>query len=470
MAIRKNYLQIKKVRRNKFTLPDFSTGFNLSKDESVLSPAQARECYNFDFSDGTLKDGYGVSEFTAFSGKQVSALYKYRRYDGVWSEFLICYATDGKLYYVKDGGSEVLSMGDLTLSSKPSFISYRLNGEDVVFICSPADGMYVWNGVGDAYKVDGAPKITSMALHGERLFVTVDGEKNSVWFSDDIDPTNWDASLSGGGFIQLIDERGSLNRVISYLGYVYVFRDYGITRISALGSQSDFSVSNLFVSGGKIYPDTVALCGDTVIFLASDGLYAFDGVSTRKILDNLAPLFENKQNACAGYLHGKYYVSFAVSVSDEKVGCEEGEFVNNAMLVFDLSAGVYSLTRGVDVTSFYALDSDMTVVTGDGRAGIIDKSGSYFGVALKKKWSVPKTALSDEREKVIREIYLASARSITVIFRSDEEEQTLIFEGKPTVQRKKAFMKASRIGVDFVSYDTGNCISRPTVHFNVKCV
>ena len=70
----------------------------------------------------------------------------------------------------------------------------------------------------------------------------------------------------------------------------------------------------------------------------------------------------------------------------------------------------------------------------------------------------------------IREIYLASARSITVIFRSDEEEQTLIFEGKPTVQRKKAFMKASRIGVDFVSYDTGNCISRPTVHFNVKCV
>lgn len=204
--------------------------------------------------------------------------------------------------------------------------------------------MYVWDGVNAPYRVENAPDITSMALHYERLFVTVDGEKNAVWFSDDLDPTNWDASLAGGGFIQLIDERGSLNRVISYGGYVYVFRDYGISRITAFGAQTEFSVSNLFVSSGRIYPGSVALCGDTVLFLAEDGLYAFDGVSTVKMLKNLDGLFKNGERSCSYYADGKYYLAFAREETDGKIGCETGAYVNNALLVLDLSSGGYSLS------------------------------------------------------------------------------------------------------------------------------
>lgn len=82
----------------------------------------------------------------------------------------------------------------------------------------------------------------------------------------------------------MIDERGALNRVISYLNYVYVFRDYGISRITAFGAQTDFSVSNLFVSSGKIYPRSVALCGDSVIFLRRTGFICLTEFPPKKYL------------------------------------------------------------------------------------------------------------------------------------------------------------------------------------------
>lgn len=468
MAVSKRYLNLKSKSSSRLTVPSFTAGLDLTLDESILSAAQAKECYNFDFSDGTLKDGYGLSEISGLSGVNVRALWRFRRYVGEWEEFLICYLKNGTLYYKKGEGA-LTRLGDLTLTAPPSFIDYRLNGEDVVFICSPTNGMYVWNGTDEPYKVDNAPAITSMALHGERLFVTVDGEKNTVWFSDDLDPTNWDASLTGGGFIQLIDERGSLNRVISFLGYVYVFRSYGITRISALGAQTDFSVSNLFVSGGEIYPDTVALCGDVVLFLASDGLYAFDGVSTRKILKKLTPLFEKKENSAAAYANGKYYLSFGFDRGTSSVGCEKKNgYVNNAMLVYDLSTGAYYLSRGVDIIGFFGSPEGVIAVTSDGRAARVEKSGSAFGEVLEKKWSLPKTTLSDERRKIVREIYIATATPLTVIMRSDEGERAVSFSGKEGVQRKKTFFDGRRLGFDIVCASSGACVSRPAVHFTKK--
>lgn len=468
MAVSRRYLNVRKKSESRLTVSDFTAGLELTLDESVLSAAQARECYNFDFSDGTLKDGYGLSEIDELSGLNVRALWRFRRFTGVWEELLICYLADGRLYYKKEG-CELTRLGELTLTSVPSFIDYRLNGEDVALICSPTSGMYVWNGTDEPYRVENAPAITSLALHGERLFVTVDGEKNSVWFSDDLDPTNWDASLSGGGFIQLIDERGSLNRVISFLGYVYVFRSYGITRISALGAQSDFSVSNLFVSGGEIYPDTVALCGDVVLFLASDGLYAFDGVSTHKLLKNIAPLFEKKENSAAAYSDGKYYLSFGFTPDDEPVGCEENEsFVNNAMLVYDLSSGAYYLSRGVDVVRFFGSSQGIIAVTSDGRAASIEKNGSLFGRALKKKWSIPRTALSDERRKLVREIYISTATPLTVTMRSDEGSRAIAFDGGTGVQRKKTFFEGRSLGFELVCRSSGAFIARPSIHFIKK--
>ena len=215
----------------------------------------------------------------------------------------------GAVFYRRDGDAAFAQLSGVRFTATPFAVNYRLYGEDVVILCSPRDGMAVWNGKEDAVIVGESPLITSLTLHYERMFVTIAGQKNAVWFSDDLDPTNWNPSLDEGGFIELTDERGRSNRVLSFLNYVYVLRDYGITRLTAQGKQTDFAAANLFVSGGRIYPETAAVCGDAVLFLCSDGFYSFDGVSTRRILKHLDGVLTAKGSPSAAYVGGKYFVS-----------------------------------------------------------------------------------------------------------------------------------------------------------------
>lgn len=461
------YIRTAAAKKSRVVVADFSGGADFYSDESVSSPARAKDCYNFEFSDGALKTGYGLSEYSRFGEIALAAVFLYKRYDPDSEgrdDRLVAVSESGELFSCRVDGTDQPASLDIIFTSAPSFINYRLYGDDVLLITSKSDGMYVWDGVNAPYRVENAPNITSMALHYERLFVTVDGEKNAVWFSDDLDPTNWDASLAGGGFIQLIDERGALNRVLSYGGYVYVFRDYGISRITAFGAQTEFSVSNLFVSSGRIYPGSVALCGDTVLFLAEDGLYAFDGVSTVKMLKNLDGLFKNGERSCAYYADGKYYLAFVREETDGKIGCETGSYVNNAMLVLDLSSGSYSLSRGLDICNFCRPDDGGVIaITGSGRAGRVEKCGALFGVPLKKKWRVPKTDLGELRKKRVREIWLNTVYPISVTLRSDTETKTVDFTGGADVQCKRVAFAGRRIGFDIETSHSFVELSRPSL-------
>ena len=453
------YITVPRVQKLRTGIANFSGGADFFSDESVMNMSTARDCYNFDHSGGALKTGYGLKSYDGFSGLNIKAVWLFTRFDydtGERDDKLIAAGADGKLWYKNAGGEEVLRLGATEFKVTPSFINYRLYGDDVVLICSPEDGMFVWDGKAQPYKVENAPRITSMALHYERLFVTVDGEKNAVWFSDDLDPTNWDASLSGGGFIQMIDERGALNRVVSYLNYVYVFRDYGISRITAFGAQSEFSVGNLFVSSGRIYPGSVALCGDVVIFLAEDGLYAFDGVSTTKLLKNLDGLFSGGENSAAYYASGKYYLAFKRSGGEGNV--------NDALLVLDVNRGGYALGQGLDITGFGKTDDGSVIaITSSGAAGLIVKSGAYFDEPLKKKWRVPITDMGDERRKFVRQVSLATKYPCTLTLRSDEKELKLKFNGAVGIQRKRVSFSGRRIGFDIETDCADAEISRPVL-------
>lgn len=466
--MRDNYIAFAGAAKSRLVIPDFSSGVDFFSDESVTAVNRAKDCYNFCFSDGALKEGYGLIEYERFKGIRPSYVWLYKRYDiekEMQDDRFVIVSEEGELYSCTANGSEpAVKFTGITFTSPPSFVNYRLYGTDVVLICSAREGMYVYDGENTPYHVDNAPNITSMALHYERLFVTVDGEKNAVWFSDDLDPTNWDSSLAGGGFIQMIDERGALNRVISYLNYVYVFRDYGISRITAFGAQTDFSVSNLFVSSGKIYPGSVALCGDSVIFLAADGLYMFDGVSTKKILKGLDTIIESGENACAFYAEGKYYLSFRRKKDEDTVGCEDSSYLNNALLVLDINGGDYSMARGLDITCFcHTAAGSIIAVTSNCDVGTIEKCGRFFSRYLKKKWRVPKTDLGDDKTKFVREICLTINGNVSIVLRSDTREKEVFFRGFEEVKKKRVSFSGRRIGFDIVSTDDSVYVSRPSL-------
>lgn len=299
-------------RKSVLAFPDFARVNTLHAEKS-LSGRDAPEILNFSVNRRALSDGRALEDFATLSGEMIADLFVYRRYDqtlGRRRDSLVARCRSGKCYArgLYDGGAFAEIPG-LTIPDKPVAVNYRLNGEDVLVLCSPAAGMKVWDGSA-VRSAENAPQILSACVHYERLFVTVAGEKNAVWFSDDLDITNWDVSLEGAGFIEMADDGGAILKTVSFAGRVYLFRRYSVARLTAYADQTEFELATLYASSGRILEDTVCVCGDRVMFAAQNGLFIFDGVSTTRVLERLDGILDYGNAAARGcYWNGIYILS-----------------------------------------------------------------------------------------------------------------------------------------------------------------
>ena len=305
-----------------YSVKSFGGGMNTVSEDFLLEQGVAKISYNLSGKTGALRECGGFSAFTLpFDGKEtevtignkaITKVWYYRRFDLPTrknDDRILLLSEDKRLYNIYVNGLDlgVSLVDERQFEETPEALNYRLNGEDVMIFCSGKDKMRVYNGVDTPTVIDDAPALSSICVHGERLFATSPDTLNTLWFSDDLDPTNWNISLDEAGFVEMADENGALLKVLSFFNYVYVFRSYGITRFYATGEQSRFSLMHLFVSSDRIIGDTVCVCGARILFLTQRGLFDFDGSGTVKILDRLSGLFEGEDNsqARAAYFGGK---------------------------------------------------------------------------------------------------------------------------------------------------------------------
>ncbi len=446
-------------RTKKLSLPNFFSGFDSVSDESVLPLSTAKRIYNFDCSSGALTEGWGIKQ-SGITAEDVTCVWQFRRYDPVAEreiKTLMYSCADGSVFAAMPHGYTRLYGVNFTVA--PQTVNYRLYGEDVILMFSAPDGMFVWNGIDPPYKVENAPEVTSFTMHYERMFVTGGDEKNTVWFSDDLDPTNWDLSLSDGGFIQLVDEFGSANRVLSFAGYVYVMRDKGISRITAYGSQKDFSVVNLFTSSGKIYGPTAAVCGDTLVFLADDGLYRFDGLTTRKVAPAVCGALKSSPLSRGAYYDGKYFAAVRLNETDNPDADEN----NDGFLVYDLKTGAVSLTRGVGIKELCPVDGALMAVDTSGRVGVIEKSGEIYGSATEKSWVGGMLDFGTDGVKTVKEFSVdASAPFLLTVF-SERGEKTVSVLPKKGLTTVRVNVSGRKIGFSITCNSPKIRIARPFI-------
>lgn len=329
-------------------ISDFSGGLREDKSEHLRGFSFAKNLENVAVASGSIKTVSSLEELMIknrhidrilatvgkaldFSGGQIFFFKKYNDTTECDENKIVFLDSSLEVYYINlsDSNPRAYELG-ISFSSVPSAINYKLNGEDVLIMASKTDNMVVWNGVDAPEIILDAPKISSMDLHYERLFaISSEGDGCTLSFSDDLDPTNWSESLSDAGFINFSDERGKLLKVISFNDYLYLFRERGITRVYAnTAIQSSFYVNHLFVSGGRINPDTISVCGDRIIFLATDGFYVFDGAETKKLLNGVFLGLDITGEEKAIFFNGVYYllcnkqgerVILAVTISDGSV-------------------------------------------------------------------------------------------------------------------------------------------------------
>ena len=470
----------KKVTNAKINFTNFENAMDTEVDDALLPYKSAKMSYNFNVKNGALKNGYGFKDLTLPPWQEaeeryiippsspVKKMWHYKYYSSERKrsiEELVMYCANGEIHscqIVGDSPFTAKLLENLDTTAVPKAINYRLNSEDTLIISSETDGMwkYVFNNL--IQKVEGAPHIKSMCVHYERLFAVVGGERNRLAFSANLDPTDWSEDLSSGGFIEMQDERGGLNKVISYNDYIYVFRDFGVARVSAYGDQTDFSVSQLFVSSVKLYGETVTLCGNKVLLLARDGIHQFDGYSTSKLNLGIDKLFSgvDNDNACGIYYNNKFFLACRLNFNDgEEVGCEKyaGGYINNALIEIDLSTNEISITRGVDIASMLVLDHEKcskVIASFNGeysnRLGQLTDDGRVFETVLPKVWISPKSNMGyPTKLKHIKECLIKTKTDCKVYIATEKCKKEFFVRGGDISQRIKLNITGEQVEVGF---------------------
>lgn len=492
-------LKGKSVNYKRLNYAHFFNGINVDYNQHIMPVSYSVNTYNFCFNNGALKTGLGIGEVylpnsydvTSKSNRLVnlqnyqfkaSWLYKRENHNmfGLenysYDNKIIFQDVNGDFYFydICNSYDFIVKIENINIPGEASVLNYNLNGVDSILICSN-DGMWVFDSSSvTARKIENAPKIKNMCLHYERLFATVADDRYEIWFSDDLNPTNWNVSLNEAGFIKFNDDYGIVNKVLSFNDYVYVFREYGISKISAYANQTEFDVSTLFVSSGKIFGNSVCVCGNKILMLTQNGIYVFDGYSTSKLNLNIDAMFEGTMNhfVCSCYSNGKYYLACNLNFNDnQKIGCENQEYYNNVLLELDLETNNLNIMRGVDIRNLNSIADDKVNIivacykeNGTFYFGEIGKFGGVYNNVLPKCWKSPLGDLGyPEKLKIVKDVYIKSDVPLTVTIRTEKLTKQFNVVPKNNLIHLSTLIKGNLIAIDFETTEKQCEISNPSV-------
>lgn len=436
---------------------------NSDKNQSELAPNEPKICFNFRQFQGALVRANGLShlnlpisqlelykdaelEMAELSQVTFKKIWRYKYYSSRnkrYDYLLVAYGSDGHLYYNNIFIADSLFHNTgISFSALPVVLNFIVDGIDVLGFSSPKDNFLVWHTDDQPYTLPDAPKFASICLHKQRLFVIDSQKDNLVRFSAKTNPTLWTAendAEEGGGTIEMNDYKGELKNLLSLGDYVFVFRDFGISKITSYSSSSLYYASNVYSSSHKIYPSTACVCEDKIFFLQEDGLYEFSGFSVKKVPLNFSKMLgECSQKAANTCFHnGKLFVACKLNFADtEAIGCEEGTYENNCLVEFDPKNLTYSITRGVDVCSMVSIRDlfvDKLVVLQNGSSFVwqLNDTGELHQTVPQGRWESGKIVLEKPHStKILKQICLKCLCTCRLTVTSDRGERVFDLSAK----------------------------------------
>lgn len=418
--------QVTPPKRRRYELSRFE-GVNTTVAEEKLPLRYSPKSYNFSLGKGVLAPGVGVGKGyirkngTSYQIKKRSTtprflkFYRYTMHNLTErSEKLVAYGADGGLY-------------DYTLNAQyPSFGLIGSYGR--VLSASP----YVYNGsegllVSTEYglyflrdyvmtRLSFSEIFTSMCVHNDRVYATLFLDEYKLCFSDDFDPSNWNVSLGEGGYISFGTEMGKIIALRSFGGMLYVFFEHGIVRLTAYNDQTEFRVNKLYLSVGTICKDTIADCGDRLMFRSSEGVFVFDGVSVTKVLSEIEELFGDDRDSAHAVFHGgKYYLACSLAM-DSVIASG-----TNSLVIYDLWKKSFEIAHDLTISAMAPLDVETVggvladVSYPEDFLGLIDSSGQIGSTATHKLWTSPLVTTGSETDrKLLREVRVRSDGAATL--------------------------------------------------------
>lgn len=475
--------QLKQEQKKIFVeISDFSKGLNFDKDENALDPNYCVNTFNFAYKNGVLTENYGLKnlqcpnyedetlndmkqywENEVVNFKKVWMFKVYDEFYGGRVDKLLFYSDTQKLFFSRIITSIplILEVSSKVYSEMPDFaFDLKIDGVDYNIFGSEKIGVYRYDGAVEPVVCENLPPISSICEFKGKLYGTTYGEKNLIYFHNNLNLLSWRATEDEfNGKIEMNDSRGKINKVIPFLDYLFAIRDYGISKISVLGKLGEHNVTHLSLSGYKIYENTVAICGDKMLMLTKQGIAEFNGVWSKVLDISVNEMLKNVENSAAvcAFHAGKYYLACKLNFRDEqKIGCESEENCkNNALIILDAQTLEFDILRGIDVASLCSIQLDkqdkIAIVLNCGQTTKIcelDHSGVNFDVALKKEWTSPLTDFGySNKIKHVRNFSIFTKYDVSVTIFSEKTSKTFVVKGKDTLSKIKVNLKGKQIGI-----------------------
>lgn len=334
---------------------------------------------------------------------------------------LLVYASDKKIYInqMLYGSFDLHWLYSLTANSAPIVLMYKKDDIDVM-IMATVDEMVMWRTGYSPYKIENVPIITSMCMNEGVLFCTVKDPAYKIWYATNLDAENVGNISKYSDYIPLDDDLGDARKVVVFNEEVYVFRDYGISKINYLKEEK--SVSLIYKSNTKIYPNTIDVSGNSILFMTKEGLYSFNGVKVTKTqVDFVTSLNVNNDGAVASSMGEKYFLALRLDFEDgKKILCENEEYVNNVLLIVDTHDNTYEIIRGVDIKTLTPVKTNvfekMLVTFNSAHADIIGQvveTSKCVDESLPKYWS-SESVVSNYNTKLFTKLKIYADKGVVV--------------------------------------------------------
>lgn len=480
----RNDLTGKKADEKTFEFDMFAQTQNVTEDETTLKVGEAQRVYNFISADGTLKSGYGFKQLSMptsetdieteveipVRGSMVKTIWKLKWYDSTEDKnnyFLFYFNDEANICYDNLFKTRYATFIQLTSYTETPYATYyRKNGNDAIMLSGEGGNLMVITG-SHIYTSDTAPQIISCCNHYGKLFAITATARGTLVYNENSDILTWEDDKTKD--LDFGDERGDLNKIMSFNDYLYLFRDFGITQVSEYGSDGDFAVSHMYQSDAYIYPNTIAQAGDNIYFLEGESLKYFNGSSVKEInLDCLGLLKgEDNRHAFGECFNGKYYLACRGNFNDgQKVGCEgyEGGYNNNILMIIDPKTCHVDLIRGVDINELLALTNKFKSKLvacyyneNIGKIGEITTDGKLFGEISPAVWESGKTDFGYSGQlKRIKSFLIKSEGDCVVTFESEKQTKSFKVYGKSNVQKIRANVLGNQFKVKIESSESEN--------------
>lgn len=497
----KNLISNKKIQFKEYKCPSISDGWKVDKNKKALPYGSCACVYNFDESSGVLTDNFGLDKlqtsYTTYNYREndkkiftddylgssvencfyTSIRFSHSETDYYYLFMIVDSSFHLKVFRLDTADMQTYYIDELDLENVKRMNKLRINGVDnLIFTGGTKSYAYIPFTTNHVQELDNSLKLVDLCYYNNRCFANSSKYINTIFYSEEFNPLNFDINNDESGRIVLDDSLGGCNKVIIFKNKLFIIRQFGISKIVKGKDKKEFDTENMCVVNDAIASDSVLICGDKMLFATGGGIYEFDGTKATKIITGLEPKikFKKQYHAIAGYCQGKYYLCCKLDFGDDDVVLVENSYYgSNCVIILDVDTHKYSLVRGIEIIKFTNVkdmsNNDILAVihAGDStyKLSMITCSGNVnMENKLKKSWeSVESDFGYPDKWKFIKDIRLTTVKDITLRLTFDDKTKDISVLGKSTMQSIKINRKTKRFKFKIIAMEAGNEITLPIV-------